>query len=94
MKLLNPNETDDQALARGFKSYSDAPAGTGSSGYGGHIGRLLGIINVTEGTHRVRFESTLDKNGAGQFRIDVLEFRPIDMDQVHPRLGHNGNLVP
>jgi len=93
---LNPNEVDAAAEARGYKSYSDAPVGTSTSnGYAGHVGRLLGIVDIkTTDHHRVRFEATTGSGDAAYLMLDVLEFRPVDMDQIRPRLGHDGNLVP
>jgi hypothetical protein len=91
---LNAAETDAQAESRGFKSYSDSPVTTGSP-YNGHVGRLLGIVNIaTTDHHKVKFVGTAGTGTAAQLLLDVIEFRPVDMDQIHPRLGHNGSLVP
>jgi uncharacterized surface protein with fasciclin (FAS1) repeats len=93
---LNPTETDAQAEARGFKSYSDSPVGTSTTvGYNGFTGRLLGIVNIaTTDHHKIRFETTAVDGSNPGFILDVVEFRPITMDQVHPRLGRAGVLVP
>ena len=96
---LNEAETERAAESRGFKSYSDSPA-TGttntSAGYNNHIGRLLGVVDIaTTDHHSIKFTATANSGAAASiFWLDVIEFRPIDMDQLHPRLGHNGNLVP
>jgi len=94
--VLNPSETDAQAEARGYKSYSDSPIGTSTtSGYNGHVGRLLGIVNIlTTDHHKIRFETTACSGCNPGMTWDVVEFRPVTMDQVHPRLGRNGVLVP
>jgi len=93
---LNPTETDAQAEARGFKSYSDSPVGTSTTnGYNNFVGRLLGIVNIaTTDHHKIRFETTAVDGSNPNFILDVVEFRPIAMDQVHPRLGRAGVLVP
>jgi len=92
---LNAAETDSQAESRGFKSYSDAPVNTTANPYYGFVGRLLGIVTIkTTDHHKIRFESTAGSGDAKTFIIDVVEFRPVTMDQVHPRLGRAGNLVP
>lgn len=96
---LNALEGERQAEARGFKWYSDAPRGdssaTNTNPYAGFVGRLLGIVNVpTTDHHTVRFTPTIGQGDAAHFFLDVIEFRPVDMDQLHPRLGHNGNLIP
>jgi uncharacterized surface protein with fasciclin (FAS1) repeats len=93
---LNGNETDAQAESRGFKSYSESPVTTSlTNAYNGHVGRLLGIVNIkTTDHHKIKFVGTAGTGTAAQLLLDVIEFRPVDMDQVHPRLGRNGNLVP
>jgi len=92
---LNIAETDAQAEARGFKSYSDAPVNVVAHPYYDFVGRLLGIVNIaTTDHHKIRFEATAGSGDAKTFTLDVVEFRPVTMDQVHPRLGHAGNLVP
>jgi uncharacterized surface protein with fasciclin (FAS1) repeats len=57
--------------------------------------RLVGIIDVpTTGRHTIKFESLTAGTGA-QTWIDVVEFRPIDMDQLFPKLQKGGDaLVP
>lgn len=54
--------------------------------------RFLGIVNVeTTGRHVFRLEALTGAGGPSW--IDVIEFRPVDMDQLWPRLGSNGELV-
>jgi uncharacterized surface protein with fasciclin (FAS1) repeats len=95
---LNEAETERQAEARGFKSYSDSPptgSTNSSAGYNNHVGRLLGVVDIaTTDHHSIKFTATAGTGSATVLWMDVIEFRPIDMDQLHPRLGHNGNLVP
>lgn len=92
---LNATEAEVQAETRGYKSYSDAPVGDSKTPYSDKVGRLLGIVTVkTTSRHTVRFESTAGSGDAKHFYLDVIEFRPVDMNQLHPRLGHSGNLVP
>jgi uncharacterized surface protein with fasciclin (FAS1) repeats len=93
---LNGNETDAQAESRGYKSYSDAPVTTTlNNAYYGFVGRFMGIVTIkTTDHHKIRMETTANSNGNPVLALDVIEFRPVNMDQVHPRLGRNGNLVP
>ncbi|QKJ29761.1 fasciclin domain-containing protein [Mucilaginibacter mali] len=93
---LNGNETDAQAESRGFKSYSDSPVTTNlTSAYNGHVGRLLGIVTIkTTDHHKFKMVATAGTGDARVMLLDVIEFRPVDMDQVHPRLGRDGSLVP
>lgn len=69
-----------------------------SQGYKNHIypftnrfnTRLCGIIDVpTTGRHTISFES-LSNPGAVAW-MDVVEFRPIDMDQIYPRFQAGGD---
>ena len=85
------NNTDSDALleSRGLKRYSDAEKADNSRR---HAGRLAGVINITTTD---RHTVTLSTNGVGGttgFFLDVIEFRPIDMNQVLPRLGRDGTL--
>jgi len=90
---LNFTETEPQAEARGFKSYSDAPANNTKNPYFDHVGRLLGVVVIkTTDHHKIRFETTTDSGTDSKMTWDVVEFRPIDMDQLHPKLGRDGTL--
>ncbi|GEC70983.1 Uncaracterized surface protein containing fasciclin (FAS1) repeats [Flavobacterium flevense] len=57
--------------------------------------RLVGIVEIpTTGRHKLKFERILDSSN-GQTWIDVAEFRPVEMDQLYPRLQSGGDgLVP
>lgn len=70
-----------------------------SQGYKRHIEpytnrfncRLLGIVDIpTTGKHKLKFEAIQDSSN-GQTWIDVVEFRPIDMDQLYPKFQAGGN---
>lgn len=69
-----------------------------SQGYKNHVfpltnrfnTRLCGVIDVqTTGRHTITFES-LSSPGDTSW-MDVVEFRPIDMDQLYPRLKSGGD---
>ncbi|MBK0370699.1 fasciclin domain-containing protein [Flavobacterium agrisoli] len=48
--------------------------------------RLLGVIDVeTTGRHTISFQS--QASFSNQTWLDVVEFRPIDMDQIYPKLN-------
>lgn len=68
-----------------------------SQGYKSHISpftnrfncRLAGIVDVpTTGRHTITFESL--SNPGDTAWMDVVEFRPVDMDQLYPRLQSGG----
>jgi uncharacterized surface protein with fasciclin (FAS1) repeats len=53
--------------------------------------RLVGVINVlTTGRHKIKFEAIGGSPGAPTW-LDVIEFRPIDMDQIWPKLQRGGH---
>ena len=69
-----------------------------SQGYKRHLSvttsrfnsRLAGIIDVpTTGRHTITLESLA--YAGGQSWIDVIEFRPVDMDQLYPKLEAGGD---
>lgn len=69
-----------------------------SQGYKSHISpftnrfncRLVGIVDVqTTGRHTITFESL--SNPGDTAWMDVVEFRPVDMDQLYPRLQSGGS---
>ena len=69
-----------------------------SQGYKRHIEpytnrfncRLVGIIDIpTTGRHKIKFEAIQDSSN-GQTWIDVVEFRPVDMDQLYPKFQAGG----
>lgn len=68
-----------------------------SQGYKSHISpftnrfntRLCGIVDVlTTGRHTISFESLTGASDTAW--MDVVEFRPVDMDQLYPRLQAGG----
>lgn len=94
---LNGFESDAQAEARGFKSYSDSPIGkdTLNNAYNGHVGRLMGTVTIkTTDHHKIKMIGNACTGCSISFALDAIEFRPVDMDQIWPRLGHAGNLIP
>ncbi len=55
-------------------------------------GRMLGIVDVeTTGRHTIRFNSLV--SSGQESWIDVVEFRPVEMDQIYPKLSYTGELV-
>lgn len=69
-----------------------------SQGYKSHIApftnrfncRLVGIVDVlTTGRHTITFQSL--SNPGDTAWMDVVEFRPVDMDQLYPRLQSGGS---
>jgi uncharacterized surface protein with fasciclin (FAS1) repeats len=91
---INDAESDALLESKGYKRYSESPLNTTTttSGGNGHVGRLAGTINIlTTDRHTVTM-STTSSGGNGAQQWDVVEFRPIDMNQVYPKLGRDGKL--
>ncbi|MFL1011700.1 fasciclin domain-containing protein [Flavisericum labens] len=70
-----------------------------SQGYKRHIEpftnrfncRLVGIVEVpTTGRHKLKFEAVQDGRN-GPTWLDVVEFRPVDMDQLYPKFESGGD---
>jgi uncharacterized surface protein with fasciclin (FAS1) repeats len=95
---LNEAEAERAAEVRGFKTYSDSPVvptTNVSAGYNGFVGRLLGVVDIaTTDRHSITFTATAATGAGATLVLDVIEFRPVDMDQLHPKLGRAGVLVP
>lgn len=91
-------ETDAQLESKGYKRYSEAPiaAAGGSNGNAKlHASRLLGVINIaTTDRHKIRFTATAASGSNHELKLDLIEFRPIDMpSQIFPRFARDGSLI-
>jgi uncharacterized surface protein with fasciclin (FAS1) repeats len=88
------SESDAAALSRGFKRYTDKPVDPAASSSVNYVGRLLGVVNVTTtDRHVIRFTTTAPSSANHRLLLDIIEFRPIDMNsQVLPRFGRDGTL--
>ncbi|WP_187262711.1 fasciclin domain-containing protein [Pontibacter beigongshangensis] len=93
---LNPNPgypsgaTPEEAEAQGFKAYTE-PMDAGR-----YIGRMVGIIDVkTTDRHKLTFVGLTDRGGSSgnPFRLDMIHFIPLDMDQIRPRFAPDGTPV-
>jgi hypothetical protein len=57
------------------------------------VGRLAGVIDVpTTDRHHLKFVAI--GNTKGPVTIDLVEFRPVDMDQEKPTFSRDGSIVP
>ncbi|MFG6686706.1 fasciclin domain-containing protein [Mariniflexile sp. HNIBRBA6329] len=88
-RLLNMTEWGDSGTpervleSQGYKRHIEPYNGAYNS-------RLLGVITVeTTGRHKLRMESST--NAGGTSMIDVIEFRPVDMDQLYPKFESGGD---
>ncbi|OOV20245.1 fasciclin domain-containing protein [Flavobacterium sp. LM4] len=77
------NNIDERVLeSQGYKSHIEPFTNRFNS-------RLCGVIDVqTTGRHTITFESL--SNPGDTAWMDVVEFRPINMDQLYPRLQSGG----
>lgn len=84
--LTTQSTTEEQNLADGFKQY------TAKFGNSVVISKMLGIIRVeTTGRHTLRFENLTGRTGETSW--DMIQFIPINEDQLWPRVDMRGNMV-
>jgi uncharacterized surface protein with fasciclin (FAS1) repeats len=90
---VTDTETDAQLEAKGFKRYTAQTATGGPNN--GHVGRLLGVINIpTTDRHTIRFIATAPSSANHELKLDLIEFRPIDMaSQIFPKFAKDGSLL-
>lgn len=72
----------------GYKKYF---AGT-PSGANNYNCRLMGIVDV-ETTDRHVFRMTTNTNCNVAFKVDMVQFIPVELDQLYPQIDREGNLV-
>lgn len=81
-----PGGTETEILAQGYKRYGQ------STTSGNNVGRLAGIVNVTT-TDRHHIKLVAIGNSSGSVTFDMIEFRPVTMDQLYPKFARNGTLI-
>jgi uncharacterized surface protein with fasciclin (FAS1) repeats len=84
--VVRPVGTDAELEAQGWKQYSENPDAV--------IGaRLLGIIDIkTTDRHILRIQNI--SGTQNQNNLDIIQFIPINDDQVYPRFKPDGTLIP
>lgn len=91
----SPRPTDGELLATGYKRYNYTVADSTtyySDSNGRVVGRLAGTIEVpSTGTHTIRLD--VINNEMGGLWLDMIQFIPVDQDQIWPRIKSNGELV-
>ena len=90
----NPLPSDAELLALGYKRYNWVPVDSASyyCDRGGRlVSQLAGTIEVpTTGNHTIRFD--VINNEMNGTWVDMIQFIPVDMDQVWPRISAEGEL--
>lgn len=82
-----PTSTDAELLANGYKRYSNAPVTNSTQGAG-----LAGTVTIgTTGRQTVRLMAVADAKGT--VTLDMIQFIPIDNDQIFPRIARDGSFV-
>lgn len=91
----NPLPSDGELLAMGLKRYNYTP--TDSASYysdlhGRVVGKLAGAVDIpTTGNHTIRLD--VINNEMGGLWLDMIQFIPVDEDQIWPRIKANGQFV-
>jgi len=89
-----PSTTDSGPVleSKGYKRYATAQWTTAPTN-NKMVGRLAGVIDVpTTDRHHLKFVAIGNTRGA--VTIDLVEFRPVDMDQEKPTFSRDGSIVP
>ncbi len=86
-----PSGTEGELEALGWKSYTaDATGGQVNN----HPGRLVGIVDVTStNRHVIRFEA-LTGSGQSSNYLDMIQFIPVNDNQLRPKFARDGTIVP
>ena len=87
--MPNPNTNGEEAIeVEGWKRYNAKEYNSVV------ISHLLGIIDVqSTGRHTLRFESTTGGRGQQAGNWDMIQFIPIDEDQLWPKVDMRGNWI-
>lgn len=91
----NPLPTDEELELTGYKRYNYNPADTGSyftDNGGRFVGRLAGTIEIAStGRYPMRFNVL--NNEMNGIWLDMVQFIPVEENQIWPRPDKNGVLV-
>ena len=83
--VTRPVGTDAELEAQGWKQYTES----NSTNWGA---RLIGIIDIkTTGRHILRIQNLIGTQNNNN--LDIIQFIPVDEDQVYPRFRPDGTLI-
>lgn len=80
-------DTDPVFESKGYKRYSAAPLSNNKQ-----VAILLGVVNVITTDKHLLYMNAIGTAGSGTITADMIQFIPIDQDQLHPRFNRNGTL--
>jgi hypothetical protein len=84
--VARPAGTDAELEAQGWKQYSE----NSSTNFGA---RLIGIIDIrTTDRHILRIQNLIGTQNNNN--LDIIQFIPVNDDQVYPRFKPDGTLIP
>jgi uncharacterized surface protein with fasciclin (FAS1) repeats len=93
--IQKPVGTPSELEALGYKQYTEAPTDN-SSADRNNVGRLVGTVDVkSTDRHTVRL-TFLHPSATGQEQnwLDIIQFIPINDDQLRPIFGRDGSIIP
>jgi hypothetical protein len=83
--VTRPVGTDAELEAQGWKQYTEST----STNWGA---RLIGIVDIkTTGRHILRIQNLIGTQNNNN--LDLIQFIPVDEDQVYPRFRPDGTLI-
>ncbi len=89
--LPDVTATDDVLVTQGFKRYAASAPATNNT----QVAQLAGTVNITStDRHKLRLTSIKDAgSGASGITLDMIQFIPINQDQVYPKFNRDGTQV-
>jgi uncharacterized surface protein with fasciclin (FAS1) repeats len=89
-----PMGTPSELEALGYKQYTEATTDNGTVDRN-NVGRLVGIVDVkTTDRHTVRITFLANSSGQELNWLDLIQFIPINDNQLRPIFGRDGSIIP
>jgi len=89
-----PVGTPSELEALGYKQYTEVPL-TNAGEDLNNVGRLVGTIDVkTTDRHTVRITFLANSTGQELNHLDIIQFIPVNDNQLRPIFGRDGRIIP
>jgi|SRR5215203_1166637 len=89
-----PVGTAPELEALGYKQYTEVPL-TNTNEDLNNVGRLVGTIDVkTTDRHTVRITFLANSSGQELNHLDIIQFIPVNDNQLRPIFGRDGRIIP
>jgi uncharacterized surface protein with fasciclin (FAS1) repeats len=89
-----PVGTPSELEALNYKQYTEAPTDNTTPDRN-NVGRMVGIVDVkTTDRHTVRITFLISSTGQEVNYLDMIQFIPINDNQLRPIFGRDGSIIP